>query len=117
MSIINGAVLLKRKSEITFNGAFMIKIQQNDKKAGLGDFYRLPDFLAYFLFFSEDFVGKPSAGKYAYNLVPFKEIRRFIVLARGRESGRFAEYCGKCCWIYAIPVFSSGHQPQKPSLV
>ena len=31
MSIINGAVLLKRKSEITFNGAFMIKIQQNDR--------------------------------------------------------------------------------------
>ncbi len=46
----------------------------------MGDFYRLPDFLAYFLFFSEDFGrGSHLQEEYAYNLVPFKEIRRFIV--------------------------------------
>lgn len=57
----------------------MIKNTTKKQKLGWVIFIIYLIFLAYFLFFSEEFGrGQVQAG-YAYNLVPFKEIRRFIV--------------------------------------
>lgn len=58
----------------------MIKNITKRQKMGWVIFIFYLIFLAYFLFFSEDF-GRTARDQqeYAYNLVPFKEIRRFIV--------------------------------------
>ena len=58
----------------------MIKNTTKRQKLGWVIFIVYLIFLAYFLFFSEDFGrGSHLQEEYAYNLVPFKEIRRFIV--------------------------------------
>lgn len=58
----------------------MIKNTTKRQKMGWVIFLCYLIFLAYFLFFSEDFGrGSHLQEEYAYNLVPFKEIRRFIV--------------------------------------
>lgn len=58
----------------------MIKNTTKRQKMGWVIFVLYLIFLAYFLFFS-DYFGRGShiRENYAYNLVPFKEIRRFIV--------------------------------------
>lgn len=58
----------------------MIKNMTKRQKLGWVLFILYLILLAYFLFFSEDF-GRNShlRAEYAYNLIPFKEIRRFIV--------------------------------------
>ena len=58
----------------------MIKNTTKRQKMGWVIFVLYLIFLAYFLFFS-DYFGRGShiQENYAYNLVPFKEIRRFIV--------------------------------------
>lgn len=58
----------------------MIKNTTKRQKLGWALFILYLILLAYFLFFSEDF-GRSShfREEYAYNLIPFKEIRRFIV--------------------------------------
>ncbi len=88
MSIINGAVLLKRKSEIRFKWGIYDKKYNKTTEAGLGDFHRLPDFFAYFLFFSEDFwSGSHLQEEYAYNLNAVQGDQAFYcVLARGIRS-------------------------------
>ncbi len=58
----------------------MIKNTTKRQKMGWVIFICYLIFLSYFLFFSEDFGrGGHIQEKYAYNLVPFKEIKRFIV--------------------------------------
>lgn len=58
----------------------MIKNTTKRQKLGWVIFIVYLVSLAYFLFFSEDFGrGSHLQEEYAYNLVPFKEIRRFIV--------------------------------------
>lgn len=58
----------------------MIKNTTKRQKMGWVIFICYLIFLAYFLFFSEDFGrGTHFQEEYAYNLVPLKEIRRFIV--------------------------------------
>lgn len=61
----------------------MIKNTTKRQKLGWVIFLMYLIFLAYFLFFS-DYFGRGShfQEEYAYNLVPFKEIRRFIVYWR-----------------------------------
>ncbi len=61
----------------------MIKNTTKRQKMGWVIFLFYLILLAYFLFFS-DYFGRGSHSKeeYAYNLVPFKEIRRFIVYWR-----------------------------------
>ena len=57
----------------------MIKNTTKRQKLGWVIFIVYLIFLAYFLFFSEDFGrGSHLQEEYAYNLVPLKEIRRFI---------------------------------------
>lgn len=57
----------------------MIKNTTKRQKMGWVIFVCYLIFLAYFLFFSEDFGrGSHIQEEYAYNLVPFKEIKRFI---------------------------------------
>ena len=91
----------------------MIKNTTKRQKLGWVIFIVYLIFLAYFLFFSEDFGrGSHLQEEYAYNLVPFKEIRRFIVYWHVVGIRSFL-----LNWIYAIWIFSSGHQPQEPSLV
>lgn len=58
----------------------MIKKTTKRQKLGWVLFILYLILLAYFLFFSEDFGrGSHLREAYAYNLIPFKEIRRFIV--------------------------------------
>lgn len=57
----------------------MIKNTTKKQKLGWVIFVVYLIFLAYFLFFSEEFGRGQVQEGYAYNLVPFKEIRRFIV--------------------------------------
>lgn len=57
----------------------MIKNTTKKQKLGWVIFIIYLIFLAYFLFFSEEFGRGQVQEGYAYNLVPFKEIRRFIV--------------------------------------
>lgn len=58
----------------------MIKNTTKRQKLGWVIFIVYLALLAYFLFFSEDFGrGSHLQEEYAYNLEPFKEIRRFIV--------------------------------------
>lgn len=67
----------------------MIKNATKRQKIGWIIFLLYLFFLAYFLFFS-DYFGRGShfQKEYAYNLTPFKEIRRFIIYRRvvGLES-------------------------------
>lgn len=57
----------------------MIKNTTKKQKLGWVIFIIYLIFLAYFLFFSEEFGRGQVQEGYAYNLVPFKEIRRFII--------------------------------------
>ncbi|ADL04200.1 VanZ family protein [Lacrimispora saccharolytica] len=58
----------------------MIKNTTKRQKLGWVIFIFYLIFLAYFLFFSDYFGrGSHAQAEYAYNLTPFKEIRRFIV--------------------------------------
>lgn len=62
------------------DGADMIKNATKRQKMGWVIFVCYLIFLAYFLFFS-DYFGRGShyQEKYAYNLIPLKEIKRFII--------------------------------------
>lgn len=62
------------------DGAVMIKNTTKRQKIGWVIFICYLILLAYFLFFSEYFGrGSHIQGEYAYNLVPIREIKRFIV--------------------------------------
>ena len=70
--------------------------------------------LAYFMFFSESFGRTDTDRGYAYNLVPFKEILRFI---RYRGTGVPDQHRGKCGGVYALRFLSSDCQPQEQAVV
>ena len=74
ISIVNGALLLKRKSEI----AVTIRQTTPRQKAGWVLFILYLCLLAYFMFFSESFGRTETDREYAYNLVLFKEIGRYF---------------------------------------
>jgi len=62
------------------DGAVMIRNATKRQKMGWVIFIFYLIFLAYFLFFSDYFGrGNHAQQEYAYNLTPFKEIRRFII--------------------------------------
>ena len=65
--------------------------------------------LFYFLFFSEEMGRTYSERTYHYNLVPFKEIGRFIRYHKRLGNGNRAfKYCGKCGGICSVRYISAG---------
>ena len=80
ISIVNGALLLKRKSEIEFQdaGSQMIRNTTKRQKMGWVLFILYLCLLAYFMFFSESFGRTDTDRDYAYNLILFKEISRYF---------------------------------------
>ena len=80
ISIVNGALLLKRKSEIEFQdaGSQMIRNTTKRQKMGWVLFILYLCLLAYFMFFSESFGRTDTDRGYVYNLILFKEISRYF---------------------------------------
>lgn len=75
-----GKIVFQQPFSFYKDGAVMIKNATRRQKMGWVIFLVYVILLVYFLFFS-DYFGRGSHIRedYAYNLVPFKEIRRFIV--------------------------------------